>query len=130
MARFQFSPASLRNRAGVDHRLIKISDRAIELTVIDFGIPSLGGLRTELQQNTLYNDGKSNCDGFNKRSKHQDGKALDFYAYVAGQASWNEYHLAMVAAAHLQAAAELKIPIKWGGLWKEFKDFPHIELIE
>lgn len=128
MRRFQFSPASLRNRRGVDKRLIDISDRAIQLTIVDFGIPSLGGLRTELQQNTLFNGGKSKCDGFNIRSKHQDGLALDFYAYVDGKASWNKHHLAMVATAWLQAAAELKIPVKWGGLW-DFADYPHIELI-
>jgi len=133
---FQLSPRSKDRRAGVDPRLIEISDLAIRLTVIDFGIPRDGGVRIALRQNELYLDGKSKCDGYRKISRHQPsaldglGKALDFYAYVDGKANWAQYHLAMVACAHLQAANILGHSISWGGLWKTFKDYPHIELID
>lgn len=126
---FQFSGSSIANRHGVDRRLIDLSDRALEITKIDFGHPKHAGLRTAYEQNQLFRDGKSKADGYTHRSRHQDGKALDFYAYVDGQASWQKEHLAQVACAFFQAAIELNIKIRWGGLWN-FEDFPHVELVE
>jgi peptidoglycan L-alanyl-D-glutamate endopeptidase CwlK len=121
---------SKKNREGVDTRLIEICDLAITLTTIDFGIPSTGGLRDDATQHSLYLNGKSKLDGYKKESKHQDGKALDFYAYVSGTASWDAHHLAVIAAAFLQAASILGYQLQWGGLWKSFKDYPHVQLLE
>lgn len=115
---FVFSKTSLSRRIGVNKKLIEISDRALELSLIDFGIPDHGGVRTKNEQNGLYKDNLSKCDGYDIRSKHQDGKALDIYAYVDGRASWEEEHITVVAAAMLQAANELGYVLKWGGLWK------------
>lgn len=125
---YTLSRQSKRHRNGIDPKLIEISDLAIQLTVVDFGHPSTGGIRTAKQQRELFLDGKSKADGYDKLSYHQSGKALDFYAFVDGKASWNKSHLAMVAAAHLQAASLLGYKLKWGGLWKGFKDFPHVQL--
>jgi len=127
---YQLSERSKERRKGADPRLIKISDLAITLTAIDFGHPKLAGKRTAKQQSDLYADGMSQCDGYVKISNHQHGKALDFYAYVKGKASWDKLHLAMVATAFLQAASILGYKLRWGGLWKNFKDMPHVELID
>jgi len=118
---FEFSQTSEQRRAGVDPRLIGISDRALEISVVDFGIPKHGGKRTTEEQYRLFLDGKSRADGTNDLSYHQRGKALDFYAFVDGKASWHPGHLAMVASAFLQAAAELGYTLTWGGLWKPVK---------
>jgi peptidoglycan L-alanyl-D-glutamate endopeptidase CwlK len=125
---YHLSNRSKKNSEGVDQRLIEIRDLAIHITVVDFGIPGSGGLRTAEEQRALFVAMKSKCDGYDKLSRHQSGKALDFYAYVDGHASWEEKHLAMVAAAFLQAAAMLGYKLKWGGLWKGFKDMPHVQL--
>ena len=127
---FQLSSKSKQRREGVDPRLIEISDLAIQITVVDFGLPADAGKRTAERQNELYLDGKSKVDGYNKLSRHQSGKALDFYAFVDGKASWDTEHLAMVAAAFLQAASILGYKLKWGCLWKSFKDYPHVELVD
>lgn len=127
---FSFSKTSKARREGVSKKLIEISDLALTLSAVDFGIPDHGGIRTKLEQRQLFFDGLSNCDGYNKRSKHQDGKALDVYAYVDGKASWEEGDLAMVAAAMLEAANRLGYKLTWGGLWKSFKDMPHFQLVE
>ena len=113
---------------GVDTRLHEICEMALTISKVDFGIPSSGGLRTAEQQKELFNDGKSKCDGFISLSNHQSGNALDFYAYVDGKASWDDLHLAMVATAFLQAASHLGYTLRWGGNFKNFKDFPHVEL--
>ena len=127
---YQLSTNSKERRKGVDLRLIEICDLALEISVIDFGIPADGGLRNATRQRQLFDDGKSKADGYDKKSFHQSGKALDFYAYVDGKASWDTEHLAMVAAAFLQAASLLGYKLKWGGLWHGFKDMPHVQLAE
>ena len=126
---FAFSQSSLERREGVDQRLIDISDLAIRLTKVDFGIPGDGGIRTEARQNELYLAGSSKCDGVIKLSNHQTGKALDVYAYVDG-ASWEPEHLTSVACAMLQAASMLGHKLVWGGHWATFIDMPHFELSE
>ena len=113
---------------GVDQRLIDISNLAIQITNVDFGIPKLGGLRTADNQAALFASNKSKADGVVNKSYHQSGKALDVYAYVDGKASWSKQDLAIVACAMLQAAGELGYKLKWGGLWKSWQDFPHFEL--
>ena len=125
---FKLSSRSKSNREGIAPSLIEISDLAIQISVVDFGHPQNAGLRTPECQNKLFLTGKSKCDGYDKLSEHQSGNALDFYAYVNGKASWEPEHLAMVAAAFLQAASILGYKLQWGGLWENFKDMPHVQL--
>ena len=127
---YAFGKNSIRHRRGVDKRLGEISNLALQISIIDFGIPSTGGVRTAAEQRKLFNEGLSMCDGTDKKSKHQSGMALDFYAYVDGKASWDEGDLTLVATAFLQAAALLGYKLQWGGLWEDFRDMPHVELIE
>tara|TARA_R110000850_G_scaffold107547_1_gene219275 strand:+ start:241 stop:630 length:390 start_codon:yes stop_codon:yes gene_type:complete len=127
---FKFGQNSLNNRAGVDLRLLEISDRAIQISIIDFGIPGSGGVRTTEDQAALFTAGKSKADGRTHKSYHQTGRALDVYAYVDGKASWSVEHLAVIAVAMMQAANELGYQLEWGGLWKGFQDMPHFQLGE
>jgi peptidoglycan L-alanyl-D-glutamate endopeptidase CwlK len=133
---YALSESSKKNRAGVDERLIRISDRAIEITLIDFGHGRDSGLRLASRQNELFREEKSKCDGYINKSYHQTGLALDFYAFIDGKASWEREHLAMVACAFLQAASEEGTLITWGGLWRSKShpfygwDMPHIQLDE
>jgi peptidoglycan L-alanyl-D-glutamate endopeptidase CwlK len=133
---FSLSESSLRNIDGVDGDLLKIANLAITITTVDFGYGKDAGLRTAERQNKLYRDGSSHKDGYKKTSRHQDGMAIDFYAYSDGEARWNHELLAMVAAAHLQAASILGIKVEWGGLWVSESggvygwDMPHIQKVE
>lgn len=126
---FRFSKRSIERMEGINPALREITEYALELSPIDFGIPQYGGLRTAEEQRELYDDGKSQLDGYIKKSYHQSGNALDFYAFVDGKASWDKHYLSVVAAAHLQAAAALGCKLQWGGLWKSFKDYPHVQLV-
>jgi peptidoglycan L-alanyl-D-glutamate endopeptidase CwlK len=127
---FKLSQNSLNNSSGVDPRLIEVLSRAIKISIIDFGVPSSGGLRTTEDQAALYADKKSKCDGVINKSYHQTGRALDVYAYVDGKASWEKEHLAIVAVAMMQAANELGYKLEWGGLFRSFTDMPHFQLGE
>ena len=127
---FKLGANSLINRFGVDPRLIEISDRAIQISIIDFGIPNSGGLRTVKDQAALFTAGKSKADGRTHKSYHQTGRALDVYAYVDGKASWSVEHLAIISVAMMQAANELGYKLESGGLWSSFTDWPHFQLGE
>jgi peptidoglycan L-alanyl-D-glutamate endopeptidase CwlK len=113
---------------GVDPRLIHVAEHALSISRIDFGIPNLGGYRTAQEQWKLYTEEASQVDGYKIIGNHQRRRALDFFAYVNGKASWEPEHLSMVGAAFLQSAIILDIDVRWGGLWKSFKDMPHTEL--
>mgnify|MGYP000044083051 FL=1 len=125
---YQFGQNSLINRTGINPDLIEILDRAMEISIYDFGVPSSGGLRSTEEQAALFTAGVSMADGRTHKSHHQTGNAVDVYAFVNGKASWDHEHLSVVAAAMLQASSELGIPLQWGGLWRGFCDRPHFQL--
>jgi len=138
---FRLSSTSKKRREGIDPRLIEIDDLAIQITLVDYGHPEYAGTRTGVDQLHLFTIGQSYADGIDTISDHQLGKALDFYAYVDGKASWEPDHLAMVACAYFQAAAKLGYRIEWGGLWKTADpiikngisygwDMPHIKILD
>lgn len=128
MSKFKLSNKSNSHLKGVDLRWHHILNKAITLTKVDFGIPKTGGFRSVAQQQELFNNGASLCDGLSKKSRHQSGLAVDVFAYVDGKASWRDDHLTSVATAVLQAANILGHKVTWGGLWTSFKDSPHFEL--
>lgn len=125
---FTFGERSKSILSGVDVRLQEIANEAIKITKVDFGFPLNGGMRTREEQFQLYKEGKSNADGYINISYHQTAKALDFYAFVDGKANWDEHNLTMVAAAFLQSASKLGYKLTWGGLWKSFQDYPHVQV--
>ena len=129
---FKLSERSIANRTGVRSELAEIADLAIQLSLVDFGHPEYAGGRDLKDQQHLYSIGASKADGIINKSDHQideakpESDAIDFFAYVDGKASWEDGHLALVACAFYEAASRLGYRISWGGLWKDFKDAPHI----
>lgn len=119
---FRFSSRSLRNLEGVHPDLVAVAHRALELTEIDFLVTE--GLRTREKQIELVRAGASRTT----RSRHLTGHAIDVAAWVAGEVRWDWPLYAEISRAFKQAAAELKVPIVWGGDWKSFRDGPHYEL--
>lgn len=105
---------------GVHPDLVKVVERAIQLTKRDFKITC--GRRTVEEQRKLVAMGKSRT----MKSRHLTGHAVDM---VPLPVDWdNVKPFYEVADAFKQAAAELKIPIVWGGDWKGAWDKPHFEL--
>ena len=119
---YNLSKKSRDRLAGVHPDLVKVVERAIEITEIDFAV--LEGVRSKTRQEQLVKAGASQT----MRSRHLTGHAVDLGAYVAGSVRWDWplYHKLTVAVK--QAAAELQIPIEWGGDWTTFKDGPHWQL--
>ena len=51
---FKLSKNSKKNIKGIDKRLIKLVNRVLAKSDIDFGIPNYGGFRTAQEQNNLF----------------------------------------------------------------------------
>lgn len=122
MSAFQLSERSKRRLQGVHPDLVKVVERAIQITDNDFTV--LEGLRTKARQAELVASGASQT----MNSRHITGHAIDLGAYVAGQVRWDWPLYDKIAATMKKAAAEVGVPIEWGGDWKSFKDGPHFQL--
>jgi peptidoglycan L-alanyl-D-glutamate endopeptidase CwlK len=126
---YKLSNRSRSRLDGINPVLIEIVEEAIKDSPFDFGIPQSGGLRTAEDQNKLFNQKVSKCDGYAKKSYHQSGNAFDIYAYVNGRASWETKHLKPIAEHILNVADEcFNIQLTWGGNWVNFKDLPHFQI--
>lgn len=119
---FAFSKRSLDNLHGVHPDLIRVVHAALAITPIDFGVTE--GLRTLERQKVLYAEGKSHT----MNSRHLQGKAVDFAAYVDGVLTWDPPLYAQIANAMKQAGRDLGISVHWGGDWVHFRDCDHLEL--
>lgn len=119
---YNLSKKSRDRLAGVHPDLVKVVERAIEITEVDFAV--LEGVRSKTRQEQLVKAGASQT----MRSRHLTGHAVDLGAYVAGSVRWDWPLYHKLAVAVKQAAAELQVPIEWGGDWTTFKDGPHWQL--
>jgi peptidoglycan L-alanyl-D-glutamate endopeptidase CwlK len=122
MSKYNLGQRSRDRLLGVHPDLVRIVNRAIELTEIDFTV--IEGLRSADRQKQLLVEGATTT----LKSRHLTGHAVDLGAYVDGKISWDWRYYEMIAAAMKAAADELKLPVEWGGDWKSFKDGPHFQL--
>ena len=110
---FKLSERSLGRLEGVDANMVALAKYAIGITKVDFGIPSLGGLRTMEQQRQLVDKGASQT----MKSKHLEGIAIDTVAYIGSRVSWELNLYDDIADAMQQAANDLGIHVRWGAAW-------------
>ncbi len=125
-----WSARSLKSLDGIHADLRRVLDRALQDSPVDFVITE--GLRSLERQREMVRIGASTT----LNSRHLTGHAVDFYAYVDvntdGKVTFEEMAsprlLRQIADAIKYAASELGVPVVWGGDWRKFKDYPHIEL--
>ena len=101
---------------GVHPDLIRVVERAIQITTQDFSVHD--GLRTAEEQKRLVAAGASQT----MNSKHRPqadgyGHAVDLVPFINGKMRWEWPAIYPIAAAVWQAARELKVDIRWGGAW-------------
>ena len=117
---YKLGKRSLENLSGVSGDMVAVVSKAIEITGVDFTV--IEGLRTLERQKKLLADGNSTT----LNSRHITGHAVDMVPYPVDWEDLERFEL--MAKAMKQAAADLDIPIIWGGDWKSFYDAPHFEL--
>jgi peptidoglycan L-alanyl-D-glutamate endopeptidase CwlK len=119
---YTLGPRSRQRLKGVHPDLVKVVERAIEISTIDFTV--LEGLRTPERQKTLLEVGASQTIN----SRHITGHAVDLGAWVDNQVDWSWPLYTKIATAMKDAAKQEGVSIVWGGDWRSFKDGPHFEL--
>lgn len=108
---FTLSNKSKSKLKDVHPDMVKIVEKALEYSEVDFGITE--GLRTKQRQEELVNTGKSKT----MNSRHLTGKAVDVVAYKGSEISWDVSLYCKIADAFRKACNELQIPVVWGACW-------------
>lgn len=119
---YALSQRSKDRMKGVHPDLVKVIELAITKSEVDFVVTE--GLRSKERQVQLVAAGASKT----LNSRHITGHAVDLAAIVGGSVRWDWPLYDRIAMAVKAAAADLDVPIVWGGDWKSFKDGPHFEL--
>lgn len=139
---FSLSQKSKDKLKGVHPNLIKVVERAIAISEVDFFVNE--GVRTPERQKELYAQGRTKPGKvvtWTLKSNHfvnpktGFGHAVDVYAHPFN-ANQSPATSKKIAAAFLRAANELNIPVRWGADWdrdgvfyeKGESDSPHFEL--
>jgi peptidoglycan L-alanyl-D-glutamate endopeptidase CwlK len=134
----KFSKRSIDNLSGIHPDLVRVMEKAITNSPVDFTI--IEGVRADERQQALYALGRTKpgsivtyADGVLNRSNHQVradgyGHAVDLYPYVGGQVRVNDIESLRKIAGHIKAvAADMGVNAEWGGDWK-MRDYAHFEL--
>lgn len=113
---FKLGTKSKRNLQGVHPDLVKVVERAIQLTTQDFTV--LEGVRSLATQREYVRKGASQT----MASRHLQaangyGHAVDLVPWEGGMPRWEWPLIYPIAEAMRQASAELCTPIRWGGAW-------------
>lgn len=119
---FKLSKRSIAMLEGVHVDLVKVVMLAIKKTDVDFRVNE--GMRTVERQKELLAKHATTT----MKSRHLTGHAVDLVALLDGQVRWDWPLYYKIADAMKKAAAELSIPIEWGGDWRKFPDGPHFQL--
>ena len=119
---FGLSQSSRRRLLGVHPALVAVVEAAIGRSDIDFMVTE--GLRTATRQAQLVKAGASRT----LNSRHLTGHAVDVAALVEGQVRWDWPLYPRIAKAFRGAAADVGVPLIWGGDWPRLRDGPHFEL--
>lgn len=101
---------------GVHPDLVKIVKLAQSKS--PYQIIVVEGLRSIERQKQLVAAGASKT----MNSRHIDGHAVDLVVAIDGNVRWDWPMADKVAALMKDAAAELKIPLEWGGVWDKYMD--------
>lgn len=119
---YSFGTRSLQRLKGVHPDLVKVLKAAIGCSTIDFTV--LEGVRTLATQKKYFAAGATRT----MNSRHLTGHAVDIAPVVDGKVRWDWPLYYEIAKVVKKAAADLSIPVQWGGDWRSFKDGPHWEL--
>lgn len=103
--------------AGVHPDIVRVVERAIEITTQDFAVHD--GLRTEAEQTALVRKGASQTmNSMHRKQADGYGHAVDLVPYINGKLRWEWGPIYQIIAAVKFAAAELRVELRWGGCWQ------------
>ena len=118
---YVYSVRSTDNLMETRPEMQQLSHCALQRSPVDYVI--VDGGRTAAEHKKNVENGKS----WIKRSRHQDGAAIDVAALVNGKITYDPQPYYVIAGAYMICRNKIKIPIVWGGEWR-VQDLMHIEL--
>ena len=113
---YRLGTHSRRELGSVHPDLIRVVERAIELTAQDFTVHD--GFRTMGEQREYVRRGVSRT--LNSRHLLQAdgyGHAVDLVPYINGKLRWEWGPIYRIVEAVRRASDELDVRIRWGGCW-------------
>ncbi|AUR94153.1 hedgehog signaling/DD-peptidase zinc-binding domain protein [Vibrio phage 1.193.O._10N.286.52.C6] len=123
---WKLSSKSKAKLEGVHPDLVRVVYRALEISPYDFGITE--GKRTLKVQKQYVAAGKSKTmDSMHLEQDDGWSYAIDLSVF-APKLTWEHKHFRKVIQAFVTAAIEEEVQLRFGGLWENFLDSPHIEL--
>ena len=125
---FEFSSSSKEKMEDLHPDMVKILNRALQLSRYDFGVSET--LRAFERQKEMVASGRSMTLNSEHLAK-DDGfsYAVDIYGYYDGRANYTDKVMNHISKCMYQAAFELCTAIEWGGLWTTLVDKPHYQLM-
>jgi len=124
MCKYSFGLRSKDQINTLDFDLIVLLHLALYKSKIDFTV--LEGHRDEHRQNKLFREGFSQLKFPKSKHNYYPSKAVDIAPYPT---DWDDIEAFKYLGKVMKETAEyLGISLKWGGDWKEFKDYGHFEL--
>ena len=139
MGRYKFSENSIKIIDTTHIYVQLLIYRTLDNSPYDFGIPSTGGKRTPAEQKELFDKGWSKLDGYEKKSYHQTGMAIDIFLWcdehngICYKCKDKYKEIAGVVKEQFNQMKEENIipntaKLTWGGDWKTFIDLPHFQI--
>jgi len=129
-----FSQRSRDRLCGVHPDLQTVMNYVVK----DFDITIISGIRTQEEQQALYAKGRTAPggivtykDGVERRSKHQEGNAVDIGPYPLDWKDIDRFKemgwYVLGVANMLYRYGAIDSEIEWGGKWK-WVDLPHFQI--
>lgn len=113
---YQLGKTSQQRLIGVDPRLVRCVQRAIQITAQDFSVHE--GVRSiETQREYVAKGASQTMDSRHLKQSDGLGKAVDLVPYAGGMLRWEWPLIWPIAEAMRRASIELGVPIRWGGGW-------------
>lgn len=125
---YKFGKRSATNLYQCHRVLQKLAEKSLETSPRDFSI--ICGHRSKEEQDKAFAEGKSKLRFPKSAHNSSPAMAFDFAPYPL---DWTDITSFIEVGEHILQTFEgmeesEEFEIQWGGNWKSFKDYPHIQI--
>lgn len=127
MGTYQLSQRSLGRLVGVHPDLVAVVKQAMLRTPVDFTVVE-GGRTIARQRENVARGVSQTMDSYHLPQADGLSHAVDLAPLIDGEIPWKDWQAFVDLARVIKAcAAELGVPVGWGGDWK-MQDGPHFQI--
>lgn len=127
MGTYQLSQRSLGRLVGVHPDLVAVVKQAMLRTPVEFTVVE-GGRTIARQRENVARGVSQTMDSYHLPQADGLSHAVDLAPLIDGAIPWKDWQAFVDLAGVVKAcAAELGVPVEWGGEWK-MQDGPHFQI--